>query len=98
MLAHILTLLLLGLYAHEIGRTVQRFGQRRAGITGTVVSSPKAHIVMGAVLTLAGFGIWKAGWGPIYAGPGMGLISLTYLGAGVRFFLQTREEDENTDS
>jgi len=89
MIAHVLSVLGLAVYAHEVYRTIQNFGVRRRGLAGAAVANPAAHMGMAILLAcLAWFWLGTLPAVPVYVGPIAALISLVYLGAACRFWWQ----------
>jgi len=89
MIAHVLSVLGLAVYAHEVYRTIQNFGVRRRGLAGAAVANPAAHMGMAILLAcLAWFWLGTLPAVPVYVGPIAALISLVYLGAACRFLWQ----------
>lgn len=86
MLAHILSVLGLVVYAHEVYRTVQNFGVRRSGLAGGAVSMPAAHIVMAALLGFVGFFVMVClRVVPSYVGPASLFVSAYYFGSAIQY-------------
>lgn len=86
MLAHILSVLGLALYAFEIYRTVLRFGARRPGMFGGAAGAPRAHIIMAVLMALVFLAlpaIFDAV--PFYVAPVGVVINAVYLVVAVRY-------------
>lgn len=86
MLAHVLAVLGLAIYAFEIYRTVQRFGVRRRGMIGGAAGAPRMHIFMAVLMTVI-FVILATSFAavPFYVAPAGAVINGVYLVLALRY-------------
>jgi len=86
MLAHVLAVLGLAIYAFEVYRTVLRFGVKRPGMLGTVMLSAPLHVFMAVVMAVGFVVLGSTPLFPVpaYVAPVGVLINLVYLVMALR--------------